>query len=120
LSPGFASISYSVGNTCGNALVSLAFTVNDCYAAVGNLAPAVTWLQVSPNPNTGAFTINLTSTINEEAVVTITNVLAEKVGGFSITTNKPAEQYLQLPTGIYFVTATTPNNRFVQKMVVAN
>ncbi len=119
LSPGFSSISYSVGNTCGNALVSLAFTVNDCYAAVGNLAPAVTGgLQVFPNPNNGAFTINLPATTTEPAQVSITNVLGEKVSEFNITTNVEVEQSLQLPAGIYFVSAITKNERLVSKVII--
>jgi hypothetical protein len=78
------------------------------------LPPALT---VSPNPNQGSFTLLLSSPINENTQVTISNVLGEKIKECTVATNK--ETAIQVSVaGIYFLTAVSGDGVVSGKVVV--
>ncbi len=73
-----------------------------------------------PNPNKGRFTLQLASPMKEDAYITITNILGERVKELTISTNTTTEIALQLPQGIYFVAAQTNTARYTTKIVITN
>ena len=62
--------------------------------------------------------MNLTSDINQDVHVIITNVLGEKVKEFTTTTNKVTELQINDAAGIYLLTASTANGRHVAKVII--
>ena len=74
--------------------------------------------QVCPNPNDGSFCIKLSSTINEQSKVTITNILGQEVKVLAVATNKETEVKLDVPAGIYFAAVTINGERVMRKIVV--
>ena len=73
---------------------------------------------ISPNPSRGKFTLTLSSPNNEQAQLTITNLPGEKVKEQTIVSNKETEIQLQVPAGVYFVTAVTSIGRISERIVV--
>jgi hypothetical protein len=128
LQPGSAFIIYTTTNACGNSTIKVPFTVLDpseCVAKVaspGLSAGGAEMLRISPNPNNGSFTINVTSAVNEDIEVSITDMTGRKVKAFTIPiaigSNKEQEVKLDVPAGVYFVVVNSSSGRQVQKVVV--
>ncbi len=85
---------------------------------VGTQIIAETKLHVFPNPAAGVFSINLSSPTNEPAEVVITNMMGTTIKVFTTTTNKENELNLNVAPGMYIVTATTENGRWMDKVLV--
>ncbi len=121
--PGPVTITYTVTNGCGTTKATVDITViatAECNPPL-NASPAATkqaGLEIYPNPNNGAFTLNMVTNTNEDVRVVIMNMVGEKVSSFITTTNKANELNLNLPSGVYFVTATTANNRYTGKVTI--
>jgi Secretion system C-terminal sorting domain len=75
-------------------------------------------LSVYPNPNSGFFTLNLSSPVNEPANVVVTNIMGAEVMRFITTTNKETEINLHVAKGMYFFCVSTESGRWVRKVVV--
>jgi hypothetical protein len=75
-------------------------------------------ITVFPNPSTGVFSLLISSTINEQALITITNVFGEKIKEFSTTTNLTTREQLCVPAGIYFLSATTGGKEYKEKIII--
>ena len=75
-------------------------------------------LSVFPNPNIGSFTIHLSAPVTEDAVVTISNLLGEKVQEHTITTNRDNELKLNVPAGIYVLSVYIRDGTMNKKLVV--
>jgi len=76
-------------------------------------------LTAYPNPNNGAFTINLLSSVDESATVSIINVVGERVIEINTITNKPTNVQVHVSAGTYFVLARTSNGSWYQKIMVS-
>ena len=76
-------------------------------------------LQLYPNPNTGEFSMSLSTKTNEEVQVMITNAVGQKVRSFITTTNKVNDLKLDVPGGVYFITAVTADNRYTGKVTIS-
>lgn len=123
VAPGIDTITYTVTNSCGTATVKRrikVLSVATCHTGVVELSQATTTeLSVFPNPNSGAFSVNLVSAAADEAVtVVITNVFGEKIKEFTATTNKVTELTIDAAPGIYIVSAATANGRYNAKVLV--
>jgi len=121
VAPGIDTITYYVANSCGNARAKYRVKILSaaaCHAAVISVAQTSPSLVVFPNPNTGAFTINLLSADDEAVHVVITNIVGEKVSEVTTTTNKETDIHLNPAPGIYLLSATTANGRYNAKVVV--
>jgi hypothetical protein len=75
-------------------------------------------LEVFPNPNKGTLIVQLSSPVDGEADVTITNVLNQKIKSFKTKTNIATDVSLHSPTGIYFINVFTPSGRYIAKITV--
>lgn len=118
---GVANISYSVTNSCGTraavqGIVVLSTTA--CQAGVANTAVQTPELSVYPNPGNGTFSLIVSSPANEYVHVTISNIVGSKVKEFTATTNKATDVQLNQPAGIYIISATTRNGKYVARIVV--
>jgi hypothetical protein len=113
---GTASISY----TASGCTVVTTVTVNTCPTLHENEISGGTQpgLKIFPNPNNGSFTMTLSSGSKEEAQITITNVVGTKIREFTIPANKPVDILLEPVPGIYFLSATTSQEKYVEKLVV--
>jgi hypothetical protein len=80
--------------------------------------PTAPSLSIFPNPAQGSFTPKLSSPTNEEARVTITNILGEKIKELTINTNKETPVQLDAPAGIYFISGTTNNENERARAVI--
>jgi hypothetical protein len=97
---------------------SNAITIYGSYLGVTGMQHTSTALAVYPDPNNGSFTVNLSATANETAQVTITSMPGEKIKAFELTTNTPTPVQLNVPPGIYLLTATTGNGTYITRIVV--
>ena len=75
-------------------------------------------LRILPNPSDGAFTFSLSSNIDENVRVVITNMLGEKVEEFLTHTNLETYVQLNVPAGLYLINASTGNRKWVVKLVI--
>jgi N-acetylneuraminic acid mutarotase len=71
-----------------------------------------------PNPNNGLFSLILSSNGHENVEVKITNIMGEKVEGFTTDTNSETQLNLHVAPGIYFVTVVAAQMKYVDKIVV--
>jgi len=109
---------YHATNACGSADSSLTATIHG--VKVNTVNSAVSALNIYPNPTQGEFSINVSTNTNEQAVVTITNMVGEKVSELTIPTNKLVDVKLDQPAGIYLISATTVSgNNYTAKISVA-
>jgi len=117
---GVDTIFYSISNTCGADTAAQIVTVEACTEEVTNINPAGTALTIFPNPNDGNFTLSVTTPTNEQATITISNILGEKVKQLNTTANTPTQVKMEMPEGVYFISATTASGRWNEKVVVSN
>jgi len=84
-----------------------------------SLQQSISGVRIYPNPTQGNFTINITSNSNQQAKLVISNVLGETVKIATVATNKDQQVSLNAATGIYFISATTPDSKWNGKLEVA-
>ncbi len=117
---GTATIKYKVTGSCGTDSATRVITVTPATPCVTGIMPVVfaDELKLFPNPNSGAFSLNVLSLTDEQAHVVITNILGGKVSEFTIETNTLKEINIGQPAGIYFISASTEHKKYFVKMVV--
>jgi len=113
---GTATITYKTATAEGTKLMTIIF----CGVSVKNVAGEDAGLKVYPNPTYGTFSILLSSPLDEEATVTITNMMGEKVKELKMKANKPLDIQLSTPAGIYFLNVVTPHGRWSEKITQLN
>jgi hypothetical protein len=118
MSGGWDTVSYSVTNGCGTKTTTYAVHVKSSVGVNTVNAAGAEELQVYPNPNTGSFNINLISDNNEQVEVTVYNVIGSLIKTFHCTANGPVKVDLDQPAGIYLVTATTTQGRYVARVLL--
>jgi len=89
-----------------------------CISGVTELAGDEPAIKVIPNPGPGVFSITLSSAIDEETQFLVTNMLGEKISEVSGVTNKPVTLRLEVPAGVYILTAATAHGKFTEKIMV--
>ena len=119
---GLDTIKYTVTNSCGTATTLYPITVlstSACPVGVAAVAAQVMGLTAYPNPAySGAFTANLTTENTEAATITITNLTGRVISVITGSTNKEINIRLNVPAGLYLITATTEHERYVSKIVI--
>ncbi len=125
LIPGTATITYSLNNTCGTSSATTVVTVlsaEECgliplkNVTLATVAPG---LKIFPDPSNGTFTLDLNTGSGDIANVTITDMLGSVVRSFVVTSGQPVEVALDVPSGIYHVTAVTATGRYSEKVVIS-
>ena len=106
IAPGTSIITYTSTNSCGTRSAKDTVTLASG-SSVNNVTGESASLNVFPNPSNGSVTINLAAGLNETAVVTITNVIGEKVKEFGVKSNVNTEVVLDEPAGVYLLNAVT-------------
>jgi len=119
ISAGADTIRYVVSNSCGTDTATHPVFVTRCTEEVTNINTTITTLSIFPNPNDGTFTLSVISPTNEQASITIINILGEKVKQFTTTTNVATQVKMDMPEGVYFIAATTASGRWNEKVVVS-
>ena len=118
LTAGTATITYSVTNGCGTTIALHTVTVSACTTEVNTNAATATELTIAPNPNSGSFTLHISSLQNENVPVTIVNMLGERVKEFTAATNADVAVKMDVAPGVYFVSAATSEGVLNVKVVV--
>lgn len=85
---------------------------------VNNISNETSDIIVSPNPNRGFFTINISSAISQQVEIIITNMLGQKIKEYTTQTNNLLEVYITTPPGIYLISAVTASGRTTTKMII--
>ena len=89
---------------------------------VANISGKTTGLTVFPDPNKGSFTVNVSTSPGfskgEECTVVITNMIGENVQELTAMTNTDTPVQLNVPPGIYFISAATKEGKVSGKVVV--
>jgi hypothetical protein len=75
-------------------------------------------LLVAPNPSHGRLSVKVSTTLNEPIAVTIINTLGMKLKEYSFEPNVTNELDLQLPAGIYYMSALSSSGKAVTPFVV--
>ena len=75
-------------------------------------------LKIYPNPNHGQFIINVSSNADEQVKIRVTDVLGTLIKEINTATNSPTGIDIDASTGIYFVTATTNNGTWNDKILI--
>jgi trimeric autotransporter adhesin len=81
-------------------------------------APTNSSMQLYPNPNTGNFTVNLSTTGQNTARIVITDITGRVVKNMPFQTNEPIPITLDAPGGIYVITAFTDDGVISQKITL--
>ena len=114
---GVTPLVYYATNACGTSTDT--FTVNlPVIGAVATVNNVVDVLNVYPNPNTGNFSLNMISSVDEDVTVSITNMVGEKVKDLKVTTNKVNNISLGQPAGVYLLEAVTSHGKYSTKVTV--
>lgn len=75
-------------------------------------------IYIYPNPSNGDFTINVSSAINEQAHIIITDIVGQKVKDIYTNTNIPLNVKLDEQAGLYFINITTIRGAGNAKLII--
>jgi len=116
---GIDTVFYIVGNACGLDSASKQILVRNCPSGV-NTVPGGNEDQVSlfPNPNDGTFVVSFASPLARPVLVTVTNLMGEKLKEITADTNSPVQISLHVPPGVYFLDVTSDGGVYKTKLVV--
>jgi hypothetical protein len=119
---GTDTIYYTVTNSCGTARAKQVFVVRLSTACSLDADPANTagscGVTLFPNPNAGAFTMYLSSEYSEEAYVTVSNAVGDKVNELTTTTNKQTPVNVHLAAGIYLLSVRTAHDIYTTRLTI--
>ncbi len=122
---GAVTISYTLSNSCGHHSATHPMTVLSATSCggTGTLvggpgANTEDELSVVPNPNNGVFVLKLTSSIEEQVHVVITNLIGQKVKEFNTATNTVTDVQMGQAAGIYMLNASTASGSHVTKVII--
>ena len=115
--PGLVTLTYKITNSCGTDTKTLTLGVLPV-SGVNNFTNEG-FLNIYPNPAAEVISLNLQTAVSQDATVTITNMIGEKVKELTVKTNNATEIRLDQPAGIYFVTAKTATGTYTSKVTIA-
>ncbi len=120
LSAGIDTVMYIASNACGMDTAWHKVVVKACVNGASPLPASKerVSLHMWPNPNGGAFVFSLSSGVNEPVSVVITNMVGVGVQEFGGYTNSEKEVKLDVPAGMYFISAITMSGVWSGKVVV--
>ncbi len=87
--------------------------------SVSEITPmANTTIEMMPNPNKGLFSLKIITPGDEDVTLHIADVTGRDITKLTLRTNKPTDIQLNVPAGMYYITAETSEGRIVEKIVV--
>ena len=108
------SVTVSDDNGCmGTSAVQIVVNVG-----VKNINATGEGIILYPNPNGGSFTVNVLSGLSQPVMITIKNIVGKEVKKYSTNTNTIVNINLNIPAGIYFLSAIAEGKREVVKVIV--
>jgi len=75
-------------------------------------------LSISPNPNNGDCAIFLSSPVEEQAQITVTNMLGERIKEFSLHTNSSMKANFDFSPGVYILSASASTGKYNTKFTI--
>jgi Secretion system C-terminal sorting domain len=121
IAPGYDTVIYTVINSCGIVSAIFPFKIRSyaaCHTGVKNILNTNNRLHVYPNPNDGVFKVAVYSDKVEPATIVITDLLGGKIKEFTANTNETTDISLNLPNGLYILTAVTSSDKWVTKICI--
>ena len=115
---GSATIIYTVNNACGNTEAQLDIEVINCSTASVAPVDRMAVISIAPNPSQGAFTVTIPSGDNANVHMVVTNMLGQEVMQQMLNTNTPTAFRLNVPAGVYTVSATAGGKVFTTRLVI--
>jgi sugar lactone lactonase YvrE len=77
-------------------------------------------LRIYPNPCDGSFTVNILTSRNEQAKITVTDITGRVIKEIHTVVNSLCAVHIDAPPGIYMLYAVTANGTLNQKIVKMN
>ena len=112
-------VPYVVYSDLGAYYKATVMKLDQSATAIANVVdPLKSAFNIFPNPNRGCFCINIFTANPENAMLTVTNILGEKVKEYSVGTNENMQIDLNSPPGIYFISVQTLQGKRNAKVVV--
>lgn len=119
IAPGLTTVTYSVTNGCGTSTASFPINTTPCLNEVAPIAHTNGLkLELTPNPNSGIFNLNILSATNEPAYLSISDLLGKEVKRVTAFTNKTETLSTDLPSGVYIISVTTAQGKDVAKLII--
>lgn len=118
IQPGTCDITYTVNNACGESSVSITIEVQDC-STTGVAAITISEPVISPNPSQGSFSITLPGAAGKAASLRITNLLGQVVKEQTAITGVATNVTMDVPAGVYMISATVGNDVWTTRIVIA-
>ena len=87
--------------------------------AVNNINSKVSGISCYPNPSTGRVIVNISSGIDEQVNLSITNIVGDEVKETIMATNKPNDILIATLPGMYILTAKTRECIVRQKVIIS-
>ena len=97
---------------------SNAIVIYGSYLAIDDVHAHDQLFAVYPNPNNGSFTFKMSSITSEDAHVVITNVMGQKMKEMPVPVNVETHIALDVPAGIYLITAVSGEHQQTARVVV--
>jgi hypothetical protein len=85
--------------------------------ALGSAEELQSSLSVFPNPSNGTFNVRIASSSRQNVTITVCDVVGKKISELTTTTNTDTWLRLDVPKGIYFVSAMVGDKSFRSKIV---
>ena len=73
-----------------------------------------------PNPSNGKIAVIVNTALTEPISLSLVNLLGQVLSEFNIKTNIDNEIKLDVPNGLYILTANTPTGRVSQKILISH
>ncbi len=85
---------------------------------VNNILDEVQSVDVYPNPSSGVFSFLVSSNKDEQIKINIINIVGVRVKEFYAVTNAPFKVELNVPPGIYYLSAITTQKQINEKIII--
>jgi len=118
ITPGTATITYSLTNACGTSTQTFEVTVSVCPASgVASVPQENAACDVYPNPSHGDLVVSINGA-EGNIPVTISDLAGRQVLAATVAGNASTTLHTTLPDGIYLVTAYVNGQKYVRKVTV--
>ncbi|MCW3122383.1 MAG: hypothetical protein JWQ38_1875 [Flavipsychrobacter sp.] len=120
MTTGKDTVLYTTSNACGSITDSKTIVVVKCPDGITSPRPSPKEREVliTPNPGNGSFSVLVTSAVNEQMQLTVTDITGKQIMETTGLTNKAGTINLHVSSGVYFLTARTAKGKYEAKVVV--